>query len=428
MTRILSIALLIPLFSSCFQDNCSKSGEVFRYEGVFEQASDFRTDVTFESSRAFVNPGKIYKWGDYVFVNELREGIHVIDNSDPVNPVNTGFLTIPGNLDIAIRDHILYADSYLDLLAVDVSQLEQPRIICRQEGVFPHYGVRDDGAFLVYYKEELVTETIPCERNLRGFAFGANEFFIENTSGQAFQLSEAMVSRSADARASTSSNTGAGGSTARFTLAADRLFSVHETVVRSFSLSSDCPEALSETELFGTEVETIFSDGRYLFLGANNGMHILTLDDKPEHLSSFSHNIACDPVVVEGDFAYVTLRNGVETRCGGWRNQLEQIGISDVYLPQRIRTVDMANPHGLTVGYDRLVVCEGVFGIKVFDLSDPNSFADRLMITEEGFHAYDVLNGNRPGDYMVIGDDGLYQYRLDEDDGFELLSHMSLTP
>ena len=74
------------------------------------------------SQREMIKTGKIYIKGDYIFINEKKEGIHVIDNSDPSNPRNISFIAIPGNLDIAVMGNILYGDSYTDLVAVDITE------------------------------------------------------------------------------------------------------------------------------------------------------------------------------------------------------------------------------------------------------------------------------------------------------------------
>ena len=67
--------------------------------------------------------GKIYFKDHYIFVNEYQKGIHVIDNEDPRNPQIIKFIEIPGNVDMAIADDILYADSYVDLLSIDISDI-----------------------------------------------------------------------------------------------------------------------------------------------------------------------------------------------------------------------------------------------------------------------------------------------------------------
>lgn len=56
-----------------------------------------------------------------MYINERFEGIHVIDNRDPSSPQNVAFLDIPGNIDLAVNGDALYADSYVDLVTIDIS-------------------------------------------------------------------------------------------------------------------------------------------------------------------------------------------------------------------------------------------------------------------------------------------------------------------
>lgn len=66
--------------------------------------------------------GKIYSYGDLLLINEVDEGIHVIDNSDPVNPENLYFLQVPGNTDMAIKDGFIYANNHTDLVVISVEE------------------------------------------------------------------------------------------------------------------------------------------------------------------------------------------------------------------------------------------------------------------------------------------------------------------
>ena len=73
----------------------------------------------------------------YLFINEYGKGIHVIDNSNPSNPEKVAFYEIMGNVDMAISGNVLFADSYIDLLAIDITDIENPVEIDRIENVFP---------------------------------------------------------------------------------------------------------------------------------------------------------------------------------------------------------------------------------------------------------------------------------------------------
>jgi hypothetical protein len=66
-------------------------------------------------------PGKIYRYGAYLLINEYNRGIHLFDNKNPAAPVPIGFIHILGNRELAIRDNVLYVDhlNYLVALGID---------------------------------------------------------------------------------------------------------------------------------------------------------------------------------------------------------------------------------------------------------------------------------------------------------------------
>ena len=67
-------------------------------------------------------------------------------------------------------------------------------------------------------------------------------------------------------------------------------------------------------------------------------MHIysITEPESPNFVSTYQHVVSCDPVVVDDEYAYVTLRTG--TTCAGWQNQLEVIDIQTLSNPQLVAT------------------------------------------------------------------------------------------
>jgi hypothetical protein len=80
--------------------------------------------------------GKIYIKDSYIYVGDVERGVHVIDNSDPTNPQKIAFIQIYGNHDIAIRGNIMYADNLDDLVALNISDLQNIQITERISGVY----------------------------------------------------------------------------------------------------------------------------------------------------------------------------------------------------------------------------------------------------------------------------------------------------
>jgi hypothetical protein len=107
------------------------------YVPILMKKSDLPASVFMQEAREFENPGKIYFYGSSIYIVDLFRGIHIIDNQDPANPHKTGFLHIPGVMDLAIRNDVLYADNSIDLVSIDISSYPQISILDRLAEVFP---------------------------------------------------------------------------------------------------------------------------------------------------------------------------------------------------------------------------------------------------------------------------------------------------
>ncbi len=206
------------------------------------------------------------------------------------------------------------------------------------------------------------------------------------------------------------SQTGVGGSMARFATVGDYLYTVNSQDLVIIDVTSPASPKYTATEGVGFGIETIFPYNGYLFIGAQTGMYIYDISNpvKPQKLSQYEHIYSCDPVVVQGDYAYVTLHSE-GSRCGRWNNELHVIDVSNLRMPKLLTTYAMENPLGLGVDGDNLFVCDK--GLKVYDISDKNN-----LILKQSFsiNANDVIPYNDL--LIVIGDNGLYQYDYSGED------------
>jgi len=113
------IFLLIVLSSVAFK---SSEPNYYAFTPVFMERSEMEKAVRIESPIPIKNPGKIYIWNSYIFINEKYKGFHVIDNVNPATPINKAFLHIDGCLDIAIKNNFIYADNAVDLIVLQMDQ------------------------------------------------------------------------------------------------------------------------------------------------------------------------------------------------------------------------------------------------------------------------------------------------------------------
>jgi hypothetical protein len=412
--------LSMGLFSC--NDQCEETRISRRLTPLSRSLQEIRSSVKTESKHELVRPGKIYSKGGYLFINEIKEGIHVIDNSDPGNPRFVSFIVIPGNGDIAVRNNILYADSFSDLVALDISDPENAREVGRVENVF-RFGQFDGVGWSLLnvggipavsiqdYTVDYVTETVStnCEEN-----WGGNGGWWLND-----RSTTASFSATGSASSSAQSN-GQAGSMARFALYDKYLYTVEQNNLHLFNISNPAAPGEFKTVTTNFNIETIFPYENKLFLGTTTGMLIFDNTDpaQPKQLSTFQHGRACDPVVVHNDIAYVTLRTG--TACAGTQNQLDVVDVSDASAPRLLKTYQMENPHGLSINFPTLFLCEGDKGLKVFDVKDNLAIDQHLLSFYKDMDAYDVISlGNN---LMLIGKDGFYQYDAGDPGNLRLLS------
>lgn len=407
-SKLVAFIAIVIMMSSCVKDTCTREMTYVKYTPIYMTTAEYRQDAVIENSQELKEPGKIYFYNDYIFINEIRKGIHIIDNSNPSSPQNLGFINIKGNIDIAVKNNVLYADNFTDLLAIDITDPLAPVQLSREQDVFPTLGDDGNGGFLMYYETEEVTEIVNC--NTGGGWRGG--FFVDDIALEA-------TNYSGDA----SAPAGVGGSMARFTIVDDYLYTVDISDLHIFDISNNAnPNKISSTTV-GWNIETIFPNGNKLFLGSSNGMFIYDITNRtsPSLLSEFWHVGACDPVFVQGNLAYVTLRSG--TICDGFNNQLEVIDITDPTQPSLLKTYEMDNPHGLAIANNTMFLCEGDYGLKILDIEDHLAI-DELKHYKD-FSTFDVIA--LPNNLLlVIGSDGFYQYDYSDVNNLEQLSKIEV--
>lgn len=414
---MLLLAIFSIALSSC-EDECESTITYVVQQPIYMKKTELRSSVKVQAARELHKPGKIYAYGDYLFVNEQEEGIHIIDNRNPAAPQTLSFIAIAGNVDLAVKDNILYADNYIDLVAFNIANPKEVQLVKRVENVFNLNGYFNDMAsdmFLARYEAKTVTEpfTSDCSGN-------PNNWFwtLEDRNGGITTFSSAGMPAGGA--------TGKGGSMARFTISGDHLYTVGTNSLQLFDISQSDNPTIGQKINLPWGVETIFPYQDKLFIGTNSGMHIFDNSNpaNPVRLSTYAHVRSCDPVVVDGDRAWVTLRSG--NACAGFTNQLELIDISNPRSPQLVKTYPMQNPHGLGIDQSLLFLCEGAYGLKVFDIKDPLKLNDHLVKHFKDQDAFDVI----PLGYtlLMVGKDGLYQYDYRNPAQITLLSKIPVTP
>ena len=406
MKKILLLSsLLIITLSGCLRDECSETRKFVQFTPIMTTVDQFRTkEIRTFNGFALKNPGKIYFYKNYLLINEAGKGIHFFDISNPSSPKEVIFYSILGNFDMAIRNDLLYADNVIDLLQIDIKDVVKPKIVKRIENYNNQY-TAPNHSHLAYYEKTNVVQELDCTQNNGNFFFQNGGFWADVNMVRRDVLSPGGANNNAFGN----SNTGVGGSTARFTFAQKHLYTVDQSTIRTWDPLT--LQKLDERQL-GWGIETIYPFKDKLFIGSNTGMFIFTIEQngQPSLQSTFTHARACDPVVADDETAYVTLRTG--TNCAGNNNQLDVIDIKTLTAPKLLKTIPMLNPRGLALHNGKLYICEGQYGFKVFSVNkddvkeisfDKNLKSEdvivldeknTLLIGTEGFYMLDVTNAN----------------------------------
>jgi hypothetical protein len=429
MKTKLFFLITISLLLSCEWDSTNNPDQewvdVTYVTPIYETASSLTDQVVIQEPKEQTSLGKIITYHNYVFINEPMEGIHIVDHTDPSNPTNLSFISIPGNLDMSIIDNHLYVDMFSSLAVFNVSDVLSPEFIEAYtiENVFDYdafwnfpFEIWEEPNSYIEYSEypdktkgivvDWKTEIVREKRSLYDY--------LDYSVG----VPEVVALSSEDGNIDGVQQTSTAGSMTRFLPINGYLYTINFNELVLFQIESDyrpSPWIKKNTE---TQAETLFQLNDLLFVGSVNGMLVYDVSNAadPNYINRIEHMRSCDPVVADSDYAYVTLRGG--TNCFTDINELQIIDIQD---PQNLSVVsrkDMYNPHGLGIYNDHLIICDGTAGIKIVDVSTATE--PSIVNSAPIQFAYDVII-----DYpnaLIVGDKDLYQYDISNLPEIQLIS------
>lgn len=433
---ILALTLLLAL-NSCEkleeEDTQTRCAEHASYISDYYNPAEFseyepievsiESLIAFEEIREVKNAGKIYIKDDILIIGEGTEGFHIYDNSNPSNPIAIKFLKIGGASDISIRDDYFYINQYQDLVTLKVNlQTCTFKETGREKEVFAFYNYESKKSPDGYYFYPSPGKEIVGFTKKENFE---KPNFDQTIGTHRFEDCPDFENNRVDVLFSDSSNDGQGGSLARFILKGDYLYVVDQFKLSSFLISEDsiANPIFANSVKVGFSIETLFSLDNNLFIGSQFGMFIYNIDtpETPKFVSEAQHFRACDPVISNGKYAFVTVHSNAT--CGGSLNELFVYDIEkDITKPELIVEKTLIEPKGLTLYKDYLIVADNA--IRVFDTSSLAT-KELSLVSKESVDINDFIL--RDNHLFAIGDLGIYQYTLSELDGalnFELISQI----
>ena len=404
MKKILLLSVIATFAFSLTGCKKYKNKEVYANCPVYMDYASFRNSFSFEKDVAIGGAGNIFVYNQYIFLSEEDKGIHIINNSNPAAPVVEGFMNIPGNTQMAVKGTYLYANSYIDMLVIDLSNITNPTLVNRMTDVFEYAtpAIKDDQypvADVHKDKGVVIGWDIEKTKEVSGFM---NKCFVSDC--PECEQTEMTVKSASSVRTTLS------GSMSKWAVFNNNyLYVLDNNNLMSFNIQDAAQPAFESNKPTYLETETLFEKDGYLYVGTTTGMRIYNAQDnpeQPEEEGSIDHADACDPVFIKGDYAYLTIRSG--TDCGGVENELQVIDISKKSFPKLEATFDMTNPHGLALHDDLLFLCDGEDGLKVFNAHDPLKAGKYMMYHFPGIQANDIILND--GLAIMVGDHGIYQY------------------
>ena len=321
MKKIYLLPLFVLSFLSISCDNDNVDNQAKFAVPIIKSLAEIRSDVAVNAARQTQSDGKIYVADNYLFYIAQESGVHVFDNTNPAAPQNIAFINLDGVHDISVKGNYLYADNFMDLLVFDITDIENITLVRTIENSVVFYPTYPEEAEFYDYTvsptgDEIVTGfTIEMRDRLEG-----QELIFASDALASFQSSNI-------------SQVGTGGSYARFQIKNNALYTIDSYKLNVFNIS-DPINAFFDKEVYmsqwfgGGEFETLFIQKDFLFVGSTTGMYTVNAEDEfnPYFVSGFSHATACDPVVVFGNTAYITVRGG--SSCGAIEDQINVIDVA----------------------------------------------------------------------------------------------------
>ena len=415
--RLFMVIAISFMLQGCVKDRLQSTYTYFL--PVYKSKAEVLQNINSATPQPLKSTGKIFLYGNYIFINELNKGVHIIDNANPLAPKNISFINIPGNIDIAVKDNTLYADLYTDMITIDIADPANVAVKKVTQKVFPERDyingfLPDSTRYIVDWLKKVTTDKKEMEINRslgRPMVWFDSNSMAQNASG-----SKAGVA-------------GVGGSMARFTIVNNYLYTVGSSSLTAFNISSANEPVKMNVKQLGWNIETIYPFKDKLFIGAQTGMFIYNITDpaNPSFLGNFSHACFNDPVIADDNYAYVTLRATTNvTPCRGavaaQRNELDIVNISNVLRPALVKIYDMAEPKGLSKDGDHLFICDGKAGLKIYNVA--NVLDLKLLHTINTINPFDVIC--QAGLAIVVADEGIFQYDYSNISNIKLISKITI--
>ena len=397
------------LFASLLTQSCTKdTGNVtVNYQeatAIYGSLDDIRTSDLNQSPKQINNPGKIFIGNDYVLIGEEGQGVHVVNNNDKSAPFMESFISIPGNREFVVFDDVLYAESYYDMIKVDVTNPTNAKLLARSEFAIQDKYINENGQVLIGFS--YADKEITIDQN--------DDFYNEIIGDQLVYLDYAknIIPNSAVPSSFAGNSAKQFGSVNRISKVNDHIYVVSKNNLIILNDSDFASRPIIYKDL-KEDMETVFPHDNNLFIGTRTSMDIFNISNPttPSNVFEFEHATSCDPVLPSDNVAYVTLRTGDFAECPGNTNALVVVDVSDLSNAKVKEEIPMNSPYGMAIINNELYVGEGINGLKIYDITD--RLHPQLIMEDKNIEAYDIIaDPQDPTNIFVAGPKGLNQFEI----------------
>lgn len=393
------------VFNAC-QKDCTVT---YTYLGLKPYIVSYKEirDIRVSSPRAITNYGATTVYGNYIYIADNQKGIHIFDNSNPSNPVQTAFILLPGAENLIINNGKLYANGYIDLFIFDLNNPSLPSLVAERYNFFPTTYEKTNEGIIAYTLQKMNKECNCGEKPelVEEYADGIKFVRVENEDLSVGSDGNIRVAPNSESAQVTKSIIG---STSKYAINNEALYILNDSEIKAYNLDNPLqPILISNSKI--QQGETVFPMDKYLMIGTTSAILVyeINADKSLTYVSRLDHTTQCDPVIAKDNYAYATLKSG--SGCGWGNSALLIADISNIRYPREVNTFQMSSPNGLGFVGNSLVVTDGAKGVKVFNLTNP---------THPSFkEAIDIKNGNdilslKENRFLVTSDAGIYQFEL----------------
>lgn len=392
--------LFILLFHACKKDEFKRSIWVKKGQSV----QDIRASFSVEPPRSITHPAGVYRSGNLLFLLQENEGVGIMDITQPEAPVDKVFIKLLSNSHVVVKSNVMIADNGVDLVSIDISDLNNIRLLNRIHNVFPEKWLKEqDSTVFIGYEEQKISTF------------------------KSYNPSDTVPPQNRNTENNAALAIGKGGSETRFALQDNFLYIARGNALTPVDLTTPSQPILKDAVGYDgyPTFETVYAYQGFLYVGTSDGVLILNSSISPStpHFVSFASRTirGCDPVVVQNNFMFSTVRTGTVCNQFG-QSALFIHDVSDKTYPKMAYNKTIDNPKGLGIDGNLLFVCQGDKGMAIYTW-DETTQALNYLYQKIDLYAFDVITGNNI--LIVAAENGLYLYDYSDPNNIKRLSKVA---